>query len=87
MATLQSMAIRSNAACDRIEATLQALGVDIAPSSDSDYQPLPRTHKEREMLRAIQLEQIAAMLESIVLPEPIIVQAQPRKPKPMRRRK
>lgn len=61
MATLESMAIRSNAACDRIEKTLAALGVAITP--------IPHVHQDREMLRTIQLEQIADALESIKLPQ------------------
>lgn len=65
MATLESMAIRSNAACDRIEKQLQALGVE--------SKPLPRTMQDREMLRTIQLEQIAALLESIHIPAPVPV--------------
>lgn len=57
MATLESMAIRSNAACDRIEHYLTRLGV----VSD----PLPRIHREREMLRCIQLEAIADALSQV----------------------
>lgn len=57
MATLESMAIRSNAACDRIETALQALGVD--------FEPLPRLMRDREMLRAVQLEQLAVILETM----------------------
>lgn len=60
MATLESMAIRSNTAIDRIEQQLAALGVDI--------EPLPRLNKDREMLRCIQLERIANALETITLP-------------------
>jgi hypothetical protein len=63
MATLESMAIRSNAACKRIEARLNALGVE--------SEPLPRSHQDRDMLRTIQLEQIADALESIELPQAV----------------
>lgn len=65
MATLESMAIRSNAACDRIEKQLQALGVA--------SEPLPRLHQDREMLRCIQLEIIADALEQVKLPQAVAV--------------
>lgn len=58
MATLESMAIRSNAAINRIEQKLiTEWGVKSAP--------LPRIHKDREMLRCNQLERIADMVESV----------------------
>jgi hypothetical protein len=60
MATLESMAIRSDAACSRIEAMLKALGVEI--------NPLPRLMHDREMLRAVQLEKIADALEQVATP-------------------
>lgn len=60
MATQESMAIRANTACDRIETLLAGMGVEVAP--------LPRLNKDREMLRCLQLEQIAAMLEQAVSP-------------------
>lgn len=60
MATLESMAIRSNAAIDRIEQKLAALGVDV--------KPLPRLMREREMLRCVQLEHIAVLLEQVEMP-------------------
>jgi hypothetical protein len=59
MATLESMAIRSNAAIDRIQKQLKALGVEF------DTQ---RLHREREMLRCIQLEAIADALDSVQEP-------------------
>jgi hypothetical protein len=57
MATLESMAIRSNAACDRIERKMERLGVQA--------ERIPRVHRDREMLRCDQLERIAAMTEAI----------------------
>lgn len=57
MATQESMAIRANTACNRIETLLKGMGADVAP--------LPRLMRDREMLRCIQLEQIADMLEQI----------------------
>jgi hypothetical protein len=56
MATLESMAMRSNAALDRIQKQLKALGVEF------DTQ---RLHREREMLRCIQLEAVAAALDKV----------------------
>lgn len=56
MATRKALAIKANAACDRIEAALAAGGVDIT---------LPRLHKDREMLRVQQLEQIAGAVEQL----------------------
>ena len=61
MATQESMAIRANAACDRIEALLRAAGVEVAP--------LPRIMRDREMLRCVQLEKIAEMLARVSLPK------------------
>lgn len=58
MATLESMAIRSNNAIDRIEEKLVGeWGVKSAP--------LPRLMKDREMLRCNQLERIADMLDAV----------------------
>lgn len=57
MATLESMAKRSDAACQQIETALEALGVAIPP--------LPRTMRERELLRCVQLERIAEALQQI----------------------
>lgn len=52
MATQESMAIRCDSAITEIEAVFsELLGADV--------QTLPRTHRDREMLRVIQLEQIA----------------------------
>lgn len=59
MATLESMAIRSDAACNRIEQKLAALGVDVTP--------IPRLMREREMLRTVQLETIAKLLDQLEL--------------------
>jgi hypothetical protein len=61
MATLESMAIRSDAALKRIEDKLTELGVQVAP--------IPRLMRDREMLRCNQLEQIAGLLESVELPQ------------------
>jgi hypothetical protein len=67
MATQESMAVRANAACDRIEAVLAALGAETAP--------LPRLMREREMLRCVQLERIADALEKVpVTAHPVITQ-------------
>lgn len=65
MATLESMAIRSDAACKRIEQKLAELGVQVTP--------IPRLMRDREMLRAVQLEQIAALLEQVKLPKSVAV--------------
>lgn len=59
MATLESMAIRSDSAMSRIEAQLARMGIEIG---------VPRTMREREMLRCIQLEAIAHALEQVVYP-------------------
>ena len=61
MATLESMAIRSNTALDRIEAKLSEMGIQL--------DALPRLHREREMLRCIQLEIIADALDKIEAPK------------------
>lgn len=58
MATLESMAIRSNAALDRIEQALQERGGSLPATT-------PRLMREREMLRCVQLEAIAAALEAL----------------------
>lgn len=65
MATLESMAIRSDAALLRIEKQLAALGVDVTP--------IPRLMRDREMLRCVQLEQVAALLETVEIPKPVTV--------------
>lgn len=57
MATLESMAIRSDTALDRIEKQLAKLGVEV--------DTFPRLNRESEMLRCIQLEQIADAIESV----------------------
>lgn len=59
MATSESMAIRCNAALDRIEAAITAL-------QGNEVESLPRLNRDREMLRVIQLEQIANWLDEIV---------------------
>lgn len=58
MATQESMAIRSDSALTEIEAIIsQMIGADV--------QALPRTNRDREMLRVIQLEQIAQWLKEL----------------------
>ncbi len=58
MASIESMAIRSNEALDRIEKTVsELLGADV-PS-------LQRIHRDRDMLRVVQLETIAQWLQEI----------------------
>jgi len=58
MATLESLAIRSDAACERIEnKVIEDWGVKSAP--------LPRLNRNRDELRANQLERIADMLEAV----------------------
>lgn len=60
MATQESMAIRANTAVEEIEEAFAALGVEVTP--------LPRLMRDREMLRCVQLEQIAQTLKRISLP-------------------
>jgi hypothetical protein len=58
MATQESMAIRSNEALSEIEAIVSDL-------LGADVQPLARSHRDREMLKVIQLEEIAKWLGEI----------------------
>lgn len=58
MASVESMAIRSNEALDRIEAIVsELLGADVPG--------LQRIHRDRDMLRVVQLETIAQWLQEI----------------------
>jgi hypothetical protein len=58
MATQESMAIRSNEALSEIEAIVSDL-------LGADVMPLARSHRDREMLKVIQLEAIAKWLGEI----------------------
>lgn len=60
MATIESMAMRSNAAMDRIEGSLRELGLE--------FESFPRSHRDRDMLRVIQLEGLAELLASLNAP-------------------
>jgi hypothetical protein len=57
MASPKALAIRANNACDRIEETLTAQGVEVGT--------LPRLHNDREYLRVVQLEAIADALANL----------------------
>lgn len=58
MASLESMAIRCDMALAEIENVLgDMLGADL--------EAVPRVHRDREMLRVIQLEQIAKWLKEL----------------------
>lgn len=60
MASQRSLAIRCDEACRRIETAIAArLG---------EVDSLPRMHRNREQLRAEQLEQIAAWVEAMPKP-------------------
>lgn len=59
MATREALAIRADAAIDRIIDRLQSQAVNIDPDS------VPRINKDRELLRAIQLELIADLLDGL----------------------
>jgi hypothetical protein len=63
MATLESMAIRSDEAMAEIEAILGEMRGEAV-------EPLPRIDRDREMLRVIQLEGIAAWLREIQVLKP-----------------
>ncbi len=58
MATQIALAIASEAALGRIEQQLEAMGVELET-------PIRRTHKDPYMLRKIELEAIAALLEQV----------------------
>lgn len=58
MASNESMAIRTNAALDRIELVLSSL-------KGEALEPLMRLHRDREMLRVIQFETLATWLEEL----------------------
>jgi hypothetical protein len=77
MATQESMAIRCNDALDRIEAAISNL-------HGSPVESVQRLYRDREMLRVIQLEQIANWLEALAL-APATAQT-PSKPKVIRKR-
>ena len=57
MATLESLSKRSIQAIGTIESKLRELGVEMTP--------LPRTHRDRDILRSLQLEAIANALSQI----------------------
>lgn len=56
MASAKALAIACNAACERIEAWAQA-------NVTEGLTPLPRLHRDREILRKLQLETIADWLD------------------------
>lgn len=62
MATQEALAIACNRACVRIEEAVSAL-------TGEGVKPLPRVHKDREILRKQQLEIIADLLESLQKPK------------------
>lgn len=63
MATVEAMAIRANAALDRIEAALSAM-------KGEELEPMQRLFRDRELLRVQQLEQIANWIEEIATEAP-----------------
>jgi hypothetical protein len=78
MASIESMAIRSNEALDRIEtAVSELLGADVPT--------LQRVHRDRDMLRVVQLETIAQWLEEIQEAErSVLIEALPMVQEPVR---
>ena len=58
MASNESMAIRVNEALDRLEQAVTSM-------KGEAVEPLPRLHRDREMLRVIQLEALANWLEEL----------------------
>lgn len=60
MATIESMSIRINQALDEIETAINNL------KQGEARKPLPRSQRDREMLRVLQFETIAQWLNEII---------------------
>lgn len=57
MATAVSLSIRSIQSIEIIESKLREMGVEMAP--------IPRSHRDRDILRSLQLEAIASALSQL----------------------